>query len=268
MSLLLPISCAYAADVSPSSNVVVNNVQYDHVVWNGIPISFTAPIAQERILKFPSAIELHNTNPALTTDKVSILNNDGFLYITAKKPFSAIRIPFVIKKTGEVVLVDLSAKQNTNDTPVSVVLQTSGQGSTNSKVKKAKPQFVNFVTLMRYAISHLYSPERLVSQNDAISRTPMYTTKSVNLFNNANVVAMPLISWRGGDLYVTAVLLKNIWNQKQILDPRNLNGSWLSASFYPSSTVTANGTKHDRTTIFLISNQPFNAALNQVRGYI
>lgn len=267
-SFLTPMSIAFASDVMPLKNVVQNQIQYDHVVWNGIPISFVAPVGHERILRFPSSVSLHNTNPNLTTNKVSILNNNGFLYVTAKKPFSAIRIPFVIKKTGEVVLVDLSAKNNAKSAPVSVVLQTNDNPNSNSNASGKKPQFVNFVSLMRYAIQHVYSPERLITQNTLITRAPMYTTKSVDLFNNSNVVAMPLVSWRGGNLYVTAVLLKNVWNQTVKLDPRNINGNWLSASFYPRNSLQENGSKHDRTTLFLISNQPFNGALNQMRGYV
>ncbi len=264
--LSLPLANTFVSDASPTSNVVEGNIPFEHVVWNGLPISFIAPVGQERILKFPGAVALNNSNPKLTTDKVSILNNAGFLYITAKKTFAPIRIPFVIKQSGEVVLVDLSAQTNGNDTPVSVVLRSQA-----SKVKTGAPsqksQVVNLVSLMRYAIQHLYSPERLMKENTLITRAPMYTTRSVNLFRDSSVMAMPLVSWRGGDMYVTAVLLKNVFNVSETLDPRVINGHWLAASFYPSNQVSANGQKGDRTTMFLVSSRPFNEALNQVRGY-
>ena len=80
LCLLLPFDVAFATDVDPVSNVEVNTLHYDHAVWNGIPIRFIVPVGQERILKFPSSVTLHNNNPNLTTDKVSIQNNNGFLY--------------------------------------------------------------------------------------------------------------------------------------------------------------------------------------------
>ena len=78
---------------------------------------------------------------------------------------------------------------------------------------------------------------------------------------------MPLISWRGGDLYITAILLKNLLRERVHLNPTELNGRWLAASYYPTHYLTPKGTEHDRTTLFLISNRPFNEALNSMREY-
>tara|TARA_B100001996_G_scaffold354626_1_gene316686 strand:- start:726 stop:1556 length:831 start_codon:yes stop_codon:yes gene_type:complete len=254
-----------AQDVSPALHVVSNAVQYNHVIWNGIPISFTVPVGQERILKFPSAVDFHNSNPKLTRHEISIQNNHGFLYITAKRAFSPIRIAVTLNATGQVILLDLSAKPNVSDLPVSVVMAASPATPANGKA--VKPQLVNYVTLMRYALQHLYAPRRLIQANPAIPRTPMYTHKSVNLFRNSEVIAMPLMSWHGGNFYVTAVLLKNPWHDRRRLDPRNIYGQWLAASFYPTNDVMPSGSVHDRTMMLLISDRPFHSALTALRGY-
>lgn len=264
---------AFALDVSPSSNVVVNDVQYDHVVWDGIPIGFAVPVGQERILKFPGSVTLNNSNARLTTDKVSIQNNAGFLYIKAKKEFRPIRLDFTLSSTGQVILVDLSANDNVSNTPVSVVLSdnnnqnTSPTSPNNTHQDQNNIQSVNDVTLMRYAIQHLYAPERLISHNNSITRVPMETQQSVNLFDDKSVLAMPLISWNAGDLYVTAILLKNNWDEKILLNPRNINGNFIAASFYPSRIINSKGSNNDRSTVFLVSNEPFNDALNQMKEY-
>lgn len=261
------VHIAHAADVKPSAQAVINStVQYDHVVWNGIPIQFTVPVNVERILKFPESVSLSNHNPALTSDKVSILNNNGFLYIKAKKAFAPIRLAFVLKQTGKVVLVDLIANHQADDTPVAVVLPAT-QTQRNAASSASTPQSVNFVSMMRFAIQQLYAPTRVMEHSTTFTRTPMNTTKSVALFENQSVMAMPLISWQGGDLYVTAVLLKNTWHQRQVLDPRAIKGNWLAVSFYPSNRLLSAGNAQDRTTAFLISDAPFNVALNQMRGY-
>ncbi len=262
---LLTPQALLAKDISPASHVVINAVQYNHVIWNGIPISFTVPVGQERILKFPSSVDFHNSNPKLTRREISIQNNHGFLYITAKRAFAPIRIAVTLNATGQVILMDLSAKPNVSDLPVSVVMAATPTTIANGPV--AKPQLINYVTLMRYALQHLYAPSRLVQEKPAISRTPMYTHKSVNLFRNSHVVAMPLMSWHGGNFYVTAILLKNPWHERIRLDPRTVYGQWLAASFYPTNYVTPSGSVHDRTTLLLISDRPFHSALNVLRGY-
>ncbi len=275
ITLLFSLFCiidinAFALDISPSSNVVVNDVQYDHVVWDGIPIAFSVSVGQERILKFPGSVTLNNSNARLTTDKVSIQNNAGFLYIFAKKSFEPIRLDFTLLSTGQVILVDLSAEKNASDTPVSVVLSDNNSQNTtsnNTHQYQNNIQSVNDVTLMRYAIQHLYAPQRLISHNDSITRVPMETQRSVNLFDDKSAMAMPLISWNAGDLYVTAVLLKNNWDEKILLNPRNINGNFIAASFYPSRIINPKGSNNDRSTVFLVSNKPFNDALNKMKEY-
>lgn len=261
------VHIAYASDVKPSAQAVINStVQYDHVVWNGIPIQFTVPVNVERILTFPEPVSLSNHNPALTSDKVSILNNNGFLYIKAKKAFAPIRLAFVLRNSGKVVLVDLISNNQADDTPVAVVLPTA-RAQSKQAGSASTSQSVNFVSMMRFAIQQLYAPTRVMEHSSTFTRTPMNTTKSVALFENQSVMAMPLISWQGGDLYVTAVLLKNTWHQRQVLDPRAIRGNWLAVSFYPSNRLLSAGSAQDRTTAFLISDAPFNVALNQMRGY-
>lgn len=258
--LLLSVITAIA---TPAISVE-QRINYEHVLWNGMPISFVVPTNKERILHFPGRVKLINTDTALTSDDVQILNNNGFLYIKAHKSFAPVRVRVEMTKSGEVVLIDLSSQQSVDDTPISVLLATDSDTATktqNSTSTKHSPQMVGFVTLMRYAIQSLYAPSRLVQENGAISRVSMYTSKSVVLFDNAAVVAMPIASWSGGTLTVTAILLINTWQCKQTLDPRNINGHWLAASFYPTNYVTANGMNHDRTTVFLISHAPFNTAL-------
>jgi integrating conjugative element protein (TIGR03749 family) len=268
LSLLLMMGHLFAQTMDHDAHALGSDVSYQHTLWNGIPINFSIPVGQERILKFDEPVTFNNTNPQLTADKVSILNNDGFLYIKAMKSFDPIRVEVVIQSTGKVVLVDLSATENSSDTPMNIVLQEPDVTDSAQRNNQDGSQSITDITLMRYAIQHLYAPERLIVENSDIVRSPMFTSHNINLFNNNPVVAMPLESWRGGDLYVTAILLKNNLNSTQVLDPRQINGQWIAASFYPSNVLYPSGAAKDRSTVFLISDKPFNNALNQVRGTI
>lgn len=268
-TVICPVYADVAPDAQTNTQLVTDQIHSEHVVWNKIPISFVVPVGTERLISFPGPVVFHNTDPTLTSDKIAILNNAGTLYIKAKQAFDPIRVPIILKETGEVILLDLSAKANADDSPAEVLLPTSpsDQQGTNKTASEARTASVDYPRLMRFAIQHLYAPTRLVHEDSAIYRTPMYTSKSVFLVPNNKVTAMPLIGWRGGDLYITAILLKNILKERVHLNPTALNGRWLAASYYPTNYLTPQGTKHDRTTLFLISNRPFNEALNSMREY-
>ncbi|HLB57867.1 MAG TPA: TIGR03749 family integrating conjugative element protein, partial [Gammaproteobacteria bacterium] len=258
---------AVFADLSPKANT--QQIQSEHVIWNKIPISFVVPVNTERLISFPGAVVFHNADATLTTDKIAILNNAGTLYIKAKQAFDPIRVPIILKETGDVILLDLSAKANADDSPVEVLLPASESDSngTNKSASEMRTASVDYPRLMRFAIQQLYAPMRLVHEDSSLYRTPMYTSTSVFLVPNNKVITMPLISWRGGDLYITAILLKNLLRERVHLNPTELNGRWLAASYYPTHYLTPKGTEHDRTTLFLISNRPFNEALNSMREY-
>ena len=121
----------------------------------------------------------------------------------------------------------------------------------------------NVVSLTRFATQQLYSPTRLLEENSNIYRTPMYTQKSVVLTRGDSLAAFPLISWRGGDLYVTAVLLRNNLHQAISINPNSFLGCWQSISVYPLTTLSAMGSQGDRSTVFLVSSAPFGDALKQ-----
>lgn len=242
----------------------------EHVIWDRTPINVILPIGQERMVTFPGAVTIHNTNPELSTDKLSLLNNNGTLYLTAKKTFAAIRVPVTLTSSGEVILLDISATTDGVNTPLNVLIAADSTiNATDSQIPFQDQSItsIHYISLMRYAITHLYAPERLVKESNHIIRTPMYTQKNVALMTGLPLSAMPLISWQGGNLYVTAVLLKNMSQQSITIAPNQMLGQWLAASFYPNKTLTPSGTLHDRTTLFLISTTNFNTALHQFKDY-
>jgi len=83
--------------------------------------------------------------------------------------------------------------------------------------------------------------------------------ESVSLMYGGAVDATPLVAWRAGGLYATAVKLSNRTDQPQTLDPRNLRGSWLTATFQ-HNRLLATGSDADTTAVYLISARPFEAS--------
>ena len=246
------------------AGVETGALHYRHVVWNGMPIDAVIPTGQERIITFPGKWIEFNANQ-LTTQEVSIIKNGQTVYITAKKTFAKQRV-MVKLDNGETVLMDISAKPNAEDTPLRVELPAP-TAAFKAQQSEADKKMVSMITLTRYAIQHTYAPERLVKDSLSISRAPMYTEKTVNLFYGDQVLAMPLVSWSSNDLYVTLVLLKNTWPNAITLDPRQVHGSWEAASFYPSNKLAPKGEVHDVTSLFLISKIPFGQALQANKEY-
>jgi hypothetical protein len=82
----------------------------------------------------------------------------------------------------------------------------------------------------------------------------------VDLVHGGTVEAIPLVAWRANGLYVTAVKLTNRTDQPQILDPRDLRGAWLTATFQ-HHRLLPKGDEADTTAVYLISARPFDVSL-------
>ncbi len=80
------------------------------------------------------------------------------------------------------------------------------------------------------------------------------------LVRGGQVTAVPLVAWRAGGLYLTAVKLTNATTEPVTLDPRALRGDWLSAAFQHARLLPASD-EADTTAVYLISARPFETAL-------
>ena len=67
------------------------------------------------------------------------------------------------------------------------------------------------------------------------------------------------MAWRANGLYVTAVKLTNRTELPQTLDPRDLQGTWLSATFQHHRLLPM-GDEADTTAVYLISARPFDVS--------
>lgn len=237
----------------------------EHLVWNKIPLKVTLPLNKERLISFPDNVQFGYDTAVLNSDSLSIQNVNGTVYLTAKKPFSNNRVFVQLKQTGELILLDLSAQPEADDTPLSVVLPSTATINTNSDNTSSSaitpPAELDFTELSRFAIQQLYAPQRLLTAPPGVYRVPMHTTRTVPLVQGDSVIAMPLISWRSGDNYMTAVMLRNRLEHSVVLDPRRLRGQWKTAAFFPQIRLSAAGNPKDSTTVFLISDLPFVEAL-------
>lgn len=235
-------------------------LQSEHLVWEKVPLTVELPINKERLIQFPQAIKIIDQQ---LNNSLDILKVKGSLYLKAKDAFTDARLIVQLLPEGEVVILNLKANgKAVNTTPIEILIDdpkaTHQAGSSQYEY--------NAIQLTRFAIQALYSPERVRDIPEGIYRSPMQTNKTIPLFYGASIEAHPLASWRGGNLYVTAVDLKNLLNQPVKLPFSKLMGHWQTASFYPKSELPPRN-QHESITVFLVSEQPFAAALTQHARY-
>ena len=236
----------------------------DHVLWKKTPIPLEIPLKKELVVHFPQAIRIVDNE---ASNKLSILKIQDTLYIKGRELFKNKRLLVQLMPEDEVIVLSLSTKEkSTAIKPVEILLEPKEETS-NSSQESPSNFDMNAITLTRFAIQSLYAPQRLLVIPDGIGRTPMQTRRQIPLFYGASIEARPLISWHGGTFYVTAVELKNLLNKEVIIDPRQMLGNWQTATFYPTNTLSPRG-KEDTSTVFLVSDRPFNMALANTREYV
>lgn len=242
--------------------ISASDIKEEHVVWKKLPIDFVIPAGQERILNFNEPVILQDSE--LTGKDVSLSIHNGAVYIKSHQAFEPKRAQFKLVRSGQVVIVDISSREEEKDSSLLTVLTDSEESNTPS-VKEREYSHINYISLTRFAIQSLYSPERLLEMPAGVSRAPMYTHKTVTLVYGDAVMARPIVSWQGGGLFVTAVLLKNKLQKSVTLEPESLIGQWQTAVFYPANTLAPKGEEGDTVTVIVTSSLPFGKALDALQ---
>lgn len=230
----------------------------ERIEWKKTPIRLTLKVGHERLVHFPASVKVGV--PASLQAQLRTQSVNGTVYFLASAPFDATRVMVRTIDGGQIYLFDLSASKEGGQTnPVQVFVKKTGEsesGQTTASVNSndAAAQY-SYVTLTRFAAQQLYAPARLVQDRPGIVRIPV-ARDSVALLRGAAVDAAPLVAWRAGGLYVTAVKVTNRSEQPQTLDPRDLRGSWLTAVFQHNRLLAA-GSEADTTAVYLISARPF-----------
>ena len=266
---------------APEATVPVP-VPPERIVWDRTPLGIMLPVNQERQVTFPAPVEVGM--PAGLADVVRTQVVAGTVYWLAKKDFTPQRIQVRDTATGQIYLVDLSARASASPAPVIIALAptdptsaafglTGGSagpaagpaaGPVAESAPPAPPRIptYDYATLTRFASQSLYAPRRLTPALPGVFRTPV-DERPLDLVRGESIQATPLIAWRSGNLHVTAVRLRNRGASSVILDPRSLRGLWLAATFQ-HARLLPRGDEADTTAVYLISAKPFEHAVQGI----
>ena len=228
----------------------------ERIEWKKVPIRLELVVGQEQRIEFPNAVKVGvpaSIQPQLRTQSVN-----GTVYLLAHAPFDTNRLMVRELDSGRIYLFDVTSTMDGVATDPVQIYVADDHGADNVERNDTSPEQPNYIQLTRFAAQKLYAPSRLVKDNPAIIRIPV-SRNSIDLLHGGTVEVIPLVAWRANGLYITAVKLTNRTHQAQTLDPRDLRGTWLTASFQHHRLLPM-GDEADTTAVYLISARPFEVS--------
>jgi integrating conjugative element protein (TIGR03749 family) len=243
----------------------------ERVLWDKRPINVHLQVGNERIIHFPD--DVRYWLPDTVKRHVSVLAANGVLYIRAMEPFPTTRIRIQGLNNQQIYLLDITASEAAAVSDELIVMTKENTRNRSKEATAYKTTEDWRIRLTRYAAQQLYAPERLVGGDSAIKRIPVESKTSVPLIRGGLIEAVPIVSWQGHGLTVTAVRVRNLSRQSlwlqfdrsdshQTLDLSYLmRGDWLTATLQ-HDRLGAMGDETDTTTLYLVSNRSFVESLS------
>ncbi|MFJ5299197.1 TIGR03749 family integrating conjugative element protein [Pseudomonas sp. NPDC088368] len=247
-----------------------------------MPLAVPLIVDQERIIFVDQNVRVGL--PRSINDKLRVQSIGGAIYLQAKEPIEPTRLQLQNVQTGEIILVDIAAMPPQKDQaalePVKIVAGESSPTRYGGTVAKApsksstrtppKPEASSDeeeaeeeappkretpapVVLTRYAAQMLYAPLRTVEPVNGITQVkPDRKTDLSNVMPTLPAGVSVLGAWRLDDYWVTALKVRNQTSQRLVLDPRELMGDFVTATFQ-HSYLGARGDATDTTTLYLVT---------------
>lgn len=132
-----------------------------------------------------------------------------------------------------------------------------------SPSQKANSRQQLYLEMSQYAAEMMRVPE-IERVRDDIYEPERVQKEPATLFQNKQLHAEPMASWRRGGMYVTALQIKNNASAEVMLDYQNIRGIWLASSV-EKEVLAKSGQRDSSTYLYVISALPFAEAAASVR---
>ncbi len=264
---VLPLAAMFTVPVAQAEELMK---------WERIPLQIPLAVGKERVLFADKNVRV-GFPPALN-GKLRVQSSGGAVYLKADSAFPPTRLQLQDVENGEVILLDVAASDkgsaepvrivysgdvssvsSSNDTSSSSVGNSSGSAApgaddgTQAKRKKIKYNAPLPVVLTRYAAQSLYGPVRTVEAVPGIHPVNPHLPKRITtLYPSEPVAITPLGGWGIGSRNVVALKVQNTASRKITLDPRMLQGQFVTATFQHRYLGPV-GTPEDTTTLYLVT---------------
>ncbi|MBD2794095.1 TIGR03749 family integrating conjugative element protein [Xenorhabdus szentirmaii] len=229
--------------------------------WERIPLPVTLKVGQERIIFADRNMRI-GVPPSLS-DKLRVQSAGGAIYLKARQSFSPTRLQLQDSENGKIILLDIRAAKTAPTEPIRIIYpdekstESVEKSSSHSKAKLSAPVPV---MLTRYAAQQLYAPLRTVEPVTGIHPVNLHLPSIITtLYPSAPLEIIPLAGWKVKNYSVVALKLRNTAKRTLTLDPRALQGQFMTATFQHRWLGEA-GTPEDTTVLYLVTQgQPDNA---------
>jgi len=220
--------------------------------WQRLPLSVPLIVGQERIVFIDKNVRVGV--PASIAGRLRVQSAGGAVYLRASEPIEPTRLQLQDADTGALILLDISARAAKEGEPeLEPVRIVEGEATSGSTAQLPPRQTPIPVVLTRFAAQNLYAPLRTIEPVPGIMRVNLRRdVKLDTLLPTLPVQATALAAWRLENQWVTAVRLTNISGDEIALDPRLLQGDFLTATFQ-HATLGASGTPEDTTVVYLVT---------------
>nr|WP_159465200.1 TIGR03749 family integrating conjugative element protein [Scandinavium goeteborgense] len=240
--------------------------------WERIPLQIPLTVGQERVLFADKNVRV-GFPPALN-GKLRVQSSGGAVYLKADSAFPQTRLQLQDVENGEVILLDVTASDKGSAEPVRIVYSgevtsvssnnTPGPSNGNSATpgaddgSQAKRRKIKYsaplpVVLTRYAAQSLYGPVRTVEAVQGIRPVNHHLPGRITtLYPSEPLTITPLAGWGTGSRNVVALKVQNTASRKITLDPRLLQGQFVTATFQHRYLGPV-GTPEDTTTLYLVT---------------
>lgn len=228
------------------------NLEIQQLTYSEQPLEITIPIGIPIEMRFQEPVEFGIPNSI--QDLLLIENVASTVYLTADAHFSDTTVLVKLLHSDSPIVLRLSSSIDETSPHTYSINSTQRQETrTNSTVRSP-------VELTRFAAQQLFAPERLVPNLRNVVRVGV-VREPINLVRDSDIRSNAIVSWSSGSLHVTAVKLTNMSQVSIDLTPENLRGSWQTATYH-HSRLLPKGTGGDTSVVYLVSDKPFFAALN------
>lgn len=240
--VFLPLSSAVAVEI---------------LRWERLPLAVPLQVGQERVVFIERNVRVGL--PASLQGKLRVQSAGGALYLLASEAIAPSRLQLQDADDGTLILLDIAAEPVANGQPALEpvrIFETSRLAPRDSEEVSASrpiPPTPLPVALTRYAAQSLYAPLRTVEAVPGLDAVSLPNDlKLDSLLPELLLSYRALAAWRLEDLWVTAVCLRNrsaIWIE---LDPRRLQGDFISATFQHPD-LGPQGEAADTTVLYLVT---------------
>ncbi|KAF0809650.1 hypothetical protein A167_01465 [Alcanivorax sp. S71-1-4] len=228
--------------------------------WERLPLAVPLVVGHERVIFIDRNVRVGV--PASLGDRLRVQSAGGALYLLASEPIEPTRLQLQDADTGILILLDIAAEPG--EAPLEPVRIVEGESHAKRYGDTGKPPAADTarlparetpvpVVLTRYAAQSLYAPLRTVEPVNGVVRVNLRRDLALDtLLPTLPVRARALAAWRLEDQWVTAIRLTNTSGRWIDLDPRALQGDFVTATFQHPDLGPA-GNSRDTSVVYLVT---------------